>query len=59
MKTLHLIDSSGYVVPTGIRYCVPDDEVEQVTDHLLKVIAPQHAAHWPGNQVCEYRVTDF
>jgi hypothetical protein len=56
MQTLRLIDSNGTVVPTGIRYCVPDSEVAQVTDHLMKVIAPEHAAHWPTNQLCDYRV---
>jgi len=56
VQTLRLIDSFGYTVPTGIRYCVPDDQVQQVTTELLTEIAPAHAAHWPENQLRQYRV---
>jgi len=57
VQTLRLIDSFGYIVPAGIRYCVPDDQVEQVTENLLTVVAPADVARWPENQLCEYRVT--
>lgn len=56
MQTLRLVDPNGYTVPNAIRYCVPDAQVEQVTQNLLNDIAPQHAEHWPDYHAADYRV---
>ncbi|MER8002977.1 hypothetical protein [Streptomyces sp. NPDC095613] len=57
MTELRLIDPDGYTVPDTIL-TVSDATVAEVREHLLREVAPAHAAQWAdfGYKASDYRI---